>query len=174
MSRMFFILTVTLGLVLGACQKGADETDTSSPAENTRSDRVEIAKVDGTTLYQADVERMAAERGLIKAGESLPQSDPSFQSLLEELIDQRLLAEAAIRRALDERPENKRRLAAARERILSNILVEEHLKETVNERTIRRMYDQQSELADRGDEIRARHILPVSYTHLTLPTNREV
>lgn len=159
MSRLFFTLTITLGLALVACQKNADETDQAGPAENARSDRVEIAKVDGTTLYKADVERMAAERGLIKADESLPQSDPSFQTLLEELIDQRLLAEAAIRRGLDKTPENKRRLAAARERILSNVLVEEHLKKTVNERTIHRMYDQQSELVDRGDEIRARHIL---------------
>jgi peptidyl-prolyl cis-trans isomerase C len=119
----------------------------------------EIAKVDGTFLYQSDIERLARERNLIESNEPFSQIDPNFEPLLEELIDQRLLSLGAVKRSLDQTSENKRRLANARERILGNILVEEHLKDSVNETTIRRMYDEQAALADRGDEVRARHIL---------------
>lgn len=159
MSRFLIFLFVAFGLILSACQDQNASEEAAMQAEKTRSGNVEVAKVGETSLYRSDVERLAIEKGNLQPGESLSQSDPVFQPLLEELIDQRLLSQAALRRGLDKTAENKRRLATARERILGNILVEEHLKETVNEDTIRRMYDQQAELANRGDEIRARHIL---------------
>ncbi len=159
--RQFSIsLMIAVSLVISACGNQSDD----GPADSLNSGAMrlgdtEIARVDETRLYQSDVERLAIERGLIKPGENFSETDPRFQALIEELVDQRLLALAAVRQSLDQTDENKRRLAAARERILGNILVEEHLKETVNETTIRRMYDEQAALVDRGDEIRARHIL---------------
>ncbi len=159
MSRFLFLLIVSFGVVIGGCQDEAVRENVAEKAESARLGRVEVAKVGDSSIYRMDVERLALEKGNLAPGETLEQTDPVFQQLLEELIDQRLLSQAALRRGLDDTPENKRRLAAARERILGNILVEEHLKETVNDATIRRMYDQQAELANRGDEIRARHIL---------------
>jgi peptidyl-prolyl cis-trans isomerase C len=154
------VILAHIALGLTAC--GEQVTDISEKALDSgpmRLGDVEVAKVDGTVIYQSDVERLALERSLIKPGEPFSQTDPSFMTLLEELVDQRLLALRAVRQSLDQTDENKHRLAAARERILGNILVEEHLKERVNETTIRRMYDEQAALVDRGDEIRARHIL---------------
>lgn len=159
MTRLIFMLVTCFALVLGACQSGTETADSPDKAGKSHIGDVKIAKVDGTFLYRSDVERLALEKGVLKPGETLNQTNPAFQSLVEELIDQRVLSQAAIRRALDKTPENKRRLATARERILGNILVEAHLKDAVNETTIHRMYDQQAELADRGDEIRARQIL---------------
>ncbi len=147
-------------LCLSACQnQGAEAPEKALETGAMRLGDVEVAKVDGTSVYQSDVERLAIERGLIKPAEPFSQTNPAFLTLLEELVDQRLLALSAVRRSMDQTAENKHRLAAARERILGNILVEEHLKDTVNETTIRRMYDEQAALVDRGDEIRARHIL---------------
>lgn len=159
MSRFLFLLILSLGLILGACQNNSDGSGGVEKVEKAQSGKVEIAKVGDSSIFRSDVEGLAIEKGLLQAGETLAQTDPSFQQVVEELIDQRLLSQAALRRNLEKTPENKRRLAAARERILGNILVEEHLKQAVNEATIRRMYDQQAELANRGDEIRARHIL---------------
>ena len=51
------------------------------------------------------------------------------------------------------------RLVAARERILGNLRVERHLQEVVTEDAVKRLYEEQSKLAARGDEVRARHIL---------------
>jgi peptidyl-prolyl cis-trans isomerase C len=119
----------------------------------------EVAEIDGTKIYLSDVERTAAAQGLIEEGSPLTPGQPVFQKVLEELFDQRLLALDALRQSMDQDDETRRRLSAARERILGNVLVENHLKNTVNETTIRRMYDEQANLRDRGDEVQARHIL---------------
>lgn len=118
-----------------------------------------IARIGPTYLYQSDVERLALERDLIETGEKLLPTDERFQMLLDELIDQRLLAMEAVQRSVDQTSENKRRLAAARERILSNILIETHLREEVTEANILRLYNEQAALANRGNELRARHIV---------------
>jgi len=92
-------------------------------------------------------------------GSPLTPDQPIFQKMLDELIDQRLLALDALRRSFDQEDETRRRLSVARERILGNVLVENHLKDKVSEETVRRMYDEQAGLRDRGVEIHARHIL---------------
>ncbi len=118
-----------------------------------------VAEVDGTKIYLSDVERTARAQKLIAADTQLTPSSPVFAKVLDELIDQRLLALDALRRSLDQQDEVKRRLAVSRERILSSILVENHLKETVNEDTIKQMYEAQAGLRGGGQEVWARHIL---------------
>ena len=125
-----------------------------------RADRDPIvARVNGTKLYASDVDLTAQEQGLVDEGVSLPKIDERYDGILEELIDQRLLALDAENSGLARDRNAKIRLATARERVLGNMRVEHHLRDTVNETTIRRMYEEQSKLAARGDEVRARHIL---------------
>jgi peptidyl-prolyl cis-trans isomerase C len=145
---------------LSACQDRLVMSDNSAFGEGVvRLGDTEVAEVDGTKIYLSDVERTAASQGLIEEGSPLTPGQPVFQKVLDELIDQRLLALDALRQSLDQKDETRRRLAASRERILGNVLVENHLQNTVNETTIRRMYDEQASLRDRGDEVQARHIL---------------
>ncbi len=118
-----------------------------------------VATVSGTQVFATDVDLAAQEQGLIEEGLSLPKTDPRYRDVLEELIDQRLLALDAEATGLNTERDAKIRLAAARERILSNIRVERYIAEVVNETSIRRMYEEQSKLVARGDEVRARHIL---------------
>jgi len=118
-----------------------------------------IARVNGTKVFASDVDLAAQEQGLVDEGTRLPKTDPRYRGVLDELIDQRLLALDAESQGLNADREAKIRLAAARERILGNIRVERHLRDTVNEASVRRMYDEQAKLAARGDEVRARHIL---------------
>jgi len=159
-SNLAFFMALSASSLLIGCLNSSSEDETAAPQSTaTRLGDTQLVKVDGTFLYQSDVERLAIERGLLEDNQPFSQIDPMFQTLLEELIDQRLLSLAAMERSLDQTNENKRRLANARERILGNILVEDHLKAAVNETTIRRMYDEQAALANRGNEIRARHIL---------------
>lgn len=147
-------------LVFVGCQDRLVMSDSTPFGEGVvRLGDTEVAEVDGTKIYLSDVERTAASKGLIEEGSPLTPGQPIFQKVLDELIDQRLLALDALRQSLDQDDETRRRLSAARERILGNVLVENHLKNTVNESTIRRMYDEQASLRDRGDEVQARHIL---------------
>ena len=155
-AALLFIGVITLT----GCQDRLVMSDNSPFGEGVvRLGDTEVAEIDGTKIYLSDVERMAASQGLIEKGSPLTPGQPIFQKILDELIDQRLLALDALRQSLDQEDETRRRLSAARERILGNVLVENHLKNTVNETNIRRMYDEQDSLRDRGDEVQARHIL---------------
>jgi peptidyl-prolyl cis-trans isomerase C len=118
-----------------------------------------LARVDGTLIRRSDVEREAVSRA--EGGEAEPAAPGSeaFNDLLDELIDQRLLAMEARRRGLDQSEEAQRRLALAEERILGNVLVETALADAVNEETIERIYQEQVQLIPLGEEVRARHIL---------------
>lgn len=150
-------------LLLAACaDNSAPSQGTVSPALETVqrvSDDKIVATVNGTKIFATDVNLFAQEQGLIDEGQSLPPTDERFRGTLDELIDQRLLALDADAIDLETSQEAQIRLAAARERILGNLRVERHLRDAVNETSIRRMYEEQSKLAARGDEVRARHIL---------------
>jgi len=151
---------ITATALISACQDRLLVTDTTPFGEGVvRLGDTEVAEIDGTNIYLSDVERTAAAQGLIEAGTPLTPASPIFQRVLDELIDQRLLALDALRQALDQSDETRRRLAVARERILGNMLVEEHLKNTVNETNLRRIYDEQAQSYKLGKERRVRHIL---------------
>ena len=158
--RLSVFAVILPALIASGCQDRLVVADNSPFGEGVlRLGDTEVAAIDGTKIYLSDVERTAAAKGLIEEGSPLTPGQPIFQQTLDELIDQRLLALDALRRSLDQDDETRRRLSAARERILGNALVEQHLRETVNEASIRRMYDEQSGLRNRGDEVLARHIL---------------
>lgn len=148
----------TLSLLCG-CAPGNTETRPALEAVARAGGDTVVARINGTQIFASDVDLSAQEQGFVEDGISLPTSDPRYRGVLNELIDQRLLALDAEDQGLNGDREAKIRLAAARERILGNIRVERHLKDSVNEEAIRRMYDEQSKLAARGDEVRARHIL---------------
>jgi len=156
----FLVISISgLGLVLGGCGGGDVPADPVFESAATRLGDPVTATVNGTTLYQSDLDRMAEEQGWIDEGGTLLPSDPRYTQLLDELIDQRLLALDALTRGIDQDPDTKRRLQAARERILGNIRVETYLRDAVTPATIRRMYEENAKLAAQGNEVRARHIL---------------
>lgn len=119
----------------------------------------EAARVGGEPIYVYDITQEAAAQGLTAAGQHLAPGDEAYETVLNELIDQKLLAQEARRRGLDRTPEARRRLETAEERILGNVLLENAVSETVTDAAIRRMYDEQVRLVEMGDEVRARHIL---------------
>ena len=157
-SLFLFSTAFLLSCAEGSAPSVGSGANTLTPIERLSDDKV-VATVNGTQIYESDVNVFAQEQGQIDEGESLPAFDPQFREFLEELIDQRLLALDADSIDLVSDQEAQIRLAAARERILGNLRVERHLRDTVNETSIRRMYDEQAKLAARGDEVRARHIL---------------
>lgn len=140
-------------LGLAACDRGGGS---DKPPE--RGDQA-VAKVDGKTLWASDVKREAIAQGLIGEGEPLEVSSDLFRRVLDEVVDQKLLATEALKRKLDKDPMAQRRLAAARERILGDMLVESVVADAVNDNAIRGLYQEQLKLAKRTEEIRARQIV---------------
>ena len=164
MTKMTLKLTIgaaiVAGLAFSACQGGPIvEEKTPLGSKIVRLGDTVVAEIDGTSIYLSDIEHAALAKGAIKAGTSLTPKDPLFQTMLDELIDQRLLALEALRRSLDQNDETRRRLALARERILANVVVENLLSEKVTDESVKRMYDEQQNLQGDAEQVRARHIV---------------
>jgi peptidyl-prolyl cis-trans isomerase C len=121
-----------------------------------------VARVDGKTVWASDVKREAVAQGLIGEGEPLDVSSDLFRRVMDEVVDQKLLAAEALQRKLDKDPAAQRRLAAARERILGDMLVESTVSDAVNENAIRGLYQEQLKLAKQSEEIHARQIVLAS------------
>jgi peptidyl-prolyl cis-trans isomerase C len=120
---------------------------------------VAVARIDGKPVWKSDVAREAVAQGLIGEGEALDVNSELFQRVLDEVVDQKLLAAEAIRRGLDKSAAAQRRLAAARERILGDMVVEGAVNSAVNETAVQALYQEQVKLNRGGDEFRARQIV---------------
>lgn len=144
---------LVLALTLAACgQRGGNERP-PEPGDEA------VATVDGRTVWASDVKREAVAQGLIGEGEPLDVSSDLFRRVLDEVVDQKLLAAEALKRNLDDDPVAQRRLAAARERILGDMLVESVVEKAVTENAIRALYQEQLKLSRQSEEIRARQIV---------------
>ncbi|WP_411287002.1 peptidylprolyl isomerase [Phenylobacterium sp.] len=146
-------LALAAALALGACNR-----DGAGERAPERGD-VAVAKVDNKTVWSSDVKREAVAQGLIGEGEPLDAGSPLFRRVLDEVVDQKLLAAEAVKRKLDKGPSGQRRLAAARERILGDMLVESVVSGAVNDNAIRGLYQEQLKLSRRSEEIKARQIV---------------
>ena len=147
------VLTLSLGGI-AACGQSPDVQVSSSIIDSSTA-----ARVNGEVIFMADVELEAVAQGLIEPNSDFGPRHPDFHQVLEQLIDQRLLAQEALRRNLDTDPIAERRLAAGRERLLGNILVESLVANEVTEDAIDRMYEEQVKLQQLDDEVRLRQIV---------------
>lgn len=145
-------------LAVAAMSLAACERPGGGDAAPERGDRA-AAKVDGKTVWVSDVKREAVAQGLIGEGEPLDASSEQFRRVLDEVVDQRLLAAEALSRKLDKDPTAQRRLASARDRILGDMLVENVVAGAVSDEAIRGLYAEQVRLARRTEEIKARQIV---------------
>ena len=140
-------------LLVSACNQRVLPESPPQPGDRA------VARVNGATVWTSDVQREAVAQGLINDGAPLDRSSDLFRQMADEVIDQRLLAGEAVRRQLDRDPAVQRRLAAARERILGDALVERAVAGAVNENAIRGLYNEQVSLARQSEEFRARQIV---------------
>lgn len=140
-------------LVLAGCQ-GRERSD--SPPE---AGDVVVARVNGVPVWTSDVKREAVAQGLIGEGEPLDPASEQFRRTTDEVIDRRLLAAEASKRKLDRDPAVQRRLAAARERILADLVVDSTVTGAISESAIRGLYQEQVRLSRQTEEIRARQIV---------------
>ncbi|MFC5373451.1 peptidyl-prolyl cis-trans isomerase [Brevundimonas faecalis] len=135
-----------------ACGRGPAET----PPE--KDDRI-VARVLDRAVWASDVRREAVAQGLVGEGEPLDASSELFRRVLDEVVDQKLLAAEARRRGLDKSPAAQRRLEAVHERILGDMLVEDVVSDAVSDQAVERLYQEQQRRAQTTEEVRVRLIL---------------
>lgn len=157
LNRHSFVLAGILGAALVTLSSCSPQSDVQAPVATIDSETAAV--VNGEPIYMIDVELEAVAQGQIEPNSDFSPAHPEFHQVLEQLIDQRLLAQEALRRNLDQEPEAARRLAAGRERLLGNILVESLVANEVTDDAIDRMYEEQVKLQQLDDEVRLRQIL---------------
>ena len=152
-SRLLFSAVLALSLAVAACGRGGGDARPPEPGDRA------VAKVQDETIWASDVKREAVAQGLVGEGEPLDVTSDLFRRVLDEVIDQKLLAREAERRGLDNSALAQRRLEATRERILGDMLVETVVNNTISERKVEELYQEQLRLARTSEEIRTRLIL---------------
>jgi peptidyl-prolyl cis-trans isomerase C len=103
---------------LAACQQKPANQRPPQPGDAA------VATVNGQTVWASDVKREAVAEGLIAQGDPLDTSSDLFRQVLDEVIDTRVLAAQALALHLDDDPMAQRRLAAARDRTLEDLMVD--------------------------------------------------
>jgi peptidyl-prolyl cis-trans isomerase C len=153
--RTFGLLVLTV-LTLAACGRDRGVEKPPEPGDAA------VARVDGKVIWSSDVKREAVAQALIGEGEPLDIQSDLFRRVLDEVIDQRLLAAEATKRGLDKDNVTQRRLASARDRVLGDVLVDSVVEKAVNDNAIQALYQEQLKLARQSDEFKARQIVVAS------------
>jgi peptidyl-prolyl cis-trans isomerase C len=151
--KLTTVLMLIAALGMAACTRS--QTADRPPEAGDRA----VAKVGDWTVWASDVKREAVAQGLIGEGEPLDASSDMFRQVLDGVIDQKLLAAEAVKRKLEQDPAVQRRLAAARDRILGDVLVERSVERAVNENNIRGLYQELQRSTRPSEEFRARQIV---------------
>jgi len=152
-SGLFLAGVLTLALATAACSRGGGGDTAPEPGDRA------VARVQAETIWASDVKREAVAQGLVGEGEPLDVTSDLFRRVLDEVIDQKLLAREAERRRLDASPLAQRRLEATRERILGDMLVESVVNGAISDEAVQTLYNEQLRLAKTSEEIRVRLIL---------------
>lgn len=143
-------------LALAACARQGAQNRPPEPGDKA------VASIGDQTVWASDVKREAVSQGLIAEGAALDISSPTFHQVLDEVIDQKLLAAEAGRLRLQNDPMVRRRIAAARERILGDVLIDSQVDKAVSESAIKGLYDEQVRLSKQTDELHVRQIIAAS------------
>jgi peptidyl-prolyl cis-trans isomerase C len=138
---------------LAACSRAPMLNEKPEPGDKP------AARVGGETVWVSDVRRAAVAEGVIGEGEPLDVGSDPFRRVLDEVIDQKLLAREAQVRRLDRDPVVRRKLAAAKDKVMGDALIESEVDKAVNEAAIRQLYAEQQKKQRQGEEFHARQIV---------------
>ena len=97
-----------------------------------------VARVGDAEIYRSDVAREAVSQGR-PATDAAPGA-PGYAGLVDQLVDRRLLADEAVKEGLDRSVAGRRRLEAGRERVLSDMVLEDRLSGAVTPEVVGGLY----------------------------------
>jgi peptidyl-prolyl cis-trans isomerase C len=150
------LLAAAMAVSLAACDR---QPSAQRPPE---AGDVAVARVNGQPIWASDVKHEAVAEGLIAAGDPLDVTSDLFHQVLDEVIDTKVLAVEAARRRLDRDPAAQRRLAAARDRALEDLLVENVVGKAVNANAENSLYQEFLRNRSPTEEIHLRQIVLAS------------
>jgi peptidyl-prolyl cis-trans isomerase C len=133
---------------------GRGQTSPPAPAAGP-ADPV-VAKVNGQAIHLSDVS--AAARSLPPNLQGMPPQQ-IYPRLLDGLVNQIVLADAARKAGVDKDPQVERQVTASTDRVLANALLTKEVLPTITEQALRARFAR--EIADKPpqEEVHAKHIL---------------
>jgi len=140
-------------LAVAACQPKPSDRRPPQPGDQA------VATVNGQTIWASDVKREAVAEGVIAQGDPLDASSDLFRQVLDEVIDTKVLAAEALSRHLDADPLAQRRLAAARERALEDLVVESVVAKAVTPQAENALYQEFLKNRTPAEDIHLRQIV---------------
>jgi peptidyl-prolyl cis-trans isomerase C len=149
------LILALAALALAGCGLGGDR---SLGSDSGVSDPIVAAAVNGRPIYNEDVRAQAVQTGRIQDGQELDPNSDDFYDALDELIQIRLFALEAESRGLDRTPDVRRRLEAARERVLAAAIYEDLDRKANDPEEIQKLYKEYSPQLGEGQEVWRRHI----------------
>jgi peptidyl-prolyl cis-trans isomerase C len=114
------------------------------------------ATVNGQPIMESDIQ--AFYKNLPPQYQQVPLEQLRSQ-ILEKLIDQTIVANAARQEGYHKRPEVQRRLAAFTESVLNDVYISDKIRASVTDAKIKDQYQKSIALEAKTEEVRARHIL---------------
>ena len=118
-----------------------------------------VASVDGDDILRGELLDEAEARELVVDRQSVDLQSAPIRELLDEIIDQKLLASEALAQDLDETEFGRRAIELARDRALGELLLEDEVRKRVTEDALRLLYDEQVRSSAPNFQVRVRHIL---------------
>jgi peptidyl-prolyl cis-trans isomerase C len=138
---------------LAACHRAPAPQQPPLPGD------VAVARVNGQVVWASDVKREATAEGLIGPGDPLDVTSDMFRQVLDEVVDTKVLAAEAARRGLDRDPAAQRRLSAARERALEDLLIDNVVGRAVNASAEKNLYQEFLKNRTPAEDIHLRQIV---------------
>lgn len=157
------LIAAAVGLTLAAtaaqaqsADPGESETDAGDQPAAEYGLETPLAEVDGTTVTLGEL--LAVRRELPEQYQALPDQ-LLYDGILEQLIDQLLLAEAARKAGFDQRPAVALNLLNQQRAILADAYLNARLAERVTPERLEALHQERYTKAEPVDEVRAAHIL---------------
>jgi peptidyl-prolyl cis-trans isomerase C len=148
---------VWAALVAVCLSAGPAGAQTTPPAAAPGKDDPVVAIVDGESIHLS---------ALLSAKQSMQQQELRdaplervYPTLLDQLVERRVVARAAVAERIEDDPEVRLRIARARENVLLNAYIGKRIAVEISEAKLRERYQRQVAAGGGEEEVHARHIL---------------
>ncbi len=152
------IAIVAIGLAAVPALAADKEKDKAKAPPAAASDPV-IARVNGADIHRSDALELL--QTLPPQARQQPQ-DKLYPMLLENLVANQLVAQAARKAKTQDEPEVKKRLALLQDQVIADAYLQRFAQKGVTEAKLQAAYDKYVKNAPPREEVNARHILVAS------------
>ena len=128
-------------LAVASCEKPKTAARAAAP-------ETVVARIDGAPIHRSDIVREAVSQGLSETAAA--PGAPTEAGLVDQVVDERLLAQRAVKEGLDRTPAGRARLDAARARVLGDMVLEDRLRGAVKPETVTGLYQEMEKAKPAG------------------------